>query len=166
MLTRPLNDFRCLTLILYVVQERLGDAAIRGWAESFGSLPAYVSDLRALPQFDDLPGVLMDAPRVACAPPQRLRFNAKDPACCERSADYLTVAEVLDPGTPRTLITIRVGGQMHVLPVECLFVCRSADPCPDATLSPGTWHRDRHTYATGSMKGRPADRSARNESRS
>ena len=117
MLTKPLNDFHCLGLILLVVMERIHDATAQNIAHHHGSADAYAKDLRLRPQLDDSYGVLPGAPRVACFPPQRIRFDPKDPNCVERAASWLTVAEILDPDTPRTLMTVRVKNQLHVVPV-------------------------------------------------
>lgn len=118
MLTKAINDRHCLSLFLEKADERSKDQEVRELAEKYGSLDAYVEDLRSRPQLDDLPGVLPHAPRVACWPPQRLRFNPDNPNCAERSTDYVTIAEILDPATPRTLATLRINGETHTFPVE------------------------------------------------
>lgn len=118
MLTKAINDRHCLSLILEKANERSKDPEVRKLAEKYGSLDAYIEDLRSRPQLDDAPGVLPHAPRVPCWPPQRLRFDPEDPNCAERSTDYVTIAEILDPTTPRTLATLRINGQAHTFPVE------------------------------------------------
>ena len=119
MLTRPPRyDRHCLLLILYVVLDRILDSAVQEFASRWEDRRAFAAHLRTLPQLNDGYGVLPGAPRIACSPRQRLRAFSKNPNCTERSADFLTVAECLDPDTPRTLVTIWVGDEMHILPIE------------------------------------------------
>ena len=118
MLTRPESDPHCLTLALGLAQERAEDPAIQAIAREFENTGELADSYRARPQLDDAPWVLPKAPRLPCHPPMRVRFNAKNPHCGERSVDYVTLAEIIDPDTPRTLMTVRLNGQLHVLPVE------------------------------------------------
>ena len=85
MLTRPLNDIHCLWLILLMVLERICESDIQRLAKNYGSEEAYAANLRLRPQLDDGYGVLPDAPRIACFPPARIRFDPKNPNCVERA---------------------------------------------------------------------------------
>ena len=118
MLTKPLNDTHCLTLIIEEARKRMKDPEIKAIAEKYDSLDAYIRNLRSKPQRDDSPGVLPSAPRIPCWPPQRLRSESDDPNCAERSGDFLPIAELLDPSTLRTLATLRINGKAHTFPVE------------------------------------------------
>ncbi len=118
MITQPLNDARCLLLVLAVAREHIRESEVQTVARAYASPSAYVDDLRSRPQLDDRAWILPRAPRIPCHPPQRVRFNPKDPNCVERALSYIVVAEILDPDTPRTLFTVRYGVTSHTLPVE------------------------------------------------
>lgn len=118
MLTRPLSDIHCLTLAIHMVLELLRDPEIRARASKYRDTEHIAEDIRDRPQLDDGIWVLPNAPRLPCYPPMRVRFDPPDPACAERSLTYLVYAEAIDPETPRTLLTVQAGKDLHVLPVE------------------------------------------------
>ena len=114
----PPVDKYCLRMGMKLVEKRVQDPEVIQLAKRYEALDDIVSDYRAREQIDDAMHVLPFAPRLPCFPPMRVRFDAHDPQCVERSLDYMTFAEILDPETPRTLMTIRVGEQLHVLVIE------------------------------------------------
>lgn len=118
MLTRELNDSNCLRLALLMVMELLRDPDVRARASKYRNKNELIADIRSRPQLYDAFWLPQNAPRLPCYPPMRARFDPPDPQCGERSITYLTYAEILDPDTPRTLVTIHVGDDLHVLPVE------------------------------------------------
>ena len=115
----PKPDRPCLLLMLGTVQKLVRDPAFREKVQKkYENKPAVADDLRSRPQLDDAPWVLPDAPRLPCHPPTRMRIDPENPQCGERSVFFVAAAEVLDPATPRTIVTIRYRNQLHVLPVE------------------------------------------------
>lgn len=120
MIARPHNDRACLDAITAQVSARLesGDPALVGLAAQLDDTAALVEYIRELPQLDDT-GSPCDGPRVAaCRPAQRLRLPAGDPNCVERSALYVAVAELIDPGPVRRLATVDTPGGLHTFPTE------------------------------------------------
>lgn len=117
MIGPPLNDVACLELITEQAEEATETEGVRELAERFGSTAALARWLRALPQKND-DGQGGDGPRVPCDVPQRLRLPADDPNCVERSALYLSVAELIDPDPYRQLATIATPQGRHTFVVE------------------------------------------------
>ncbi len=120
MIARPHNDRACLDAITAQVKARLesGDAELVALAEQLGDTAALVEYIRELPQLDDT-GSPCDGPKVtACRPAQRLRLPTDSPNCVERSALFLAVAEMIDPGPVRRLATVDTPGGLHTFPTE------------------------------------------------
>ena len=137
MLTRPPTDPHCLTLALQRVQEWLKDPEKRALASKYNNPGEIIADICARPQLYDALWVLPNAPRLPCHPPMRVRFDPEDPQCGERAMAYLFYAEILDPDTPRTLMTIRINGQNHVIVIE--YRENGVEP---VILDPLGWTRD------------------------
>ena len=117
MIGEPLNDVACLELITEQAEDATETEGVRELAERFSSTAELARWLRALPQKND-DGQTNDGPRVPCDVPQRLRLPADDPNCVERSALYLSVAELIDPEPFRQLATIATPRGRHTFVVE------------------------------------------------
>lgn len=117
MILRPLNDSACLDIIHENARTDSQDPVLRELAQAFESPDELAAFMRTRPRRLDL-GKPHDGPRVACRPTQRLRQLPPDPNCFESTRMYLGLAEALNPETPRTSMTIRVGRGYHTFPVE------------------------------------------------
>ena len=120
MIETPVNDHGCLKQITEVVRSRVDDSdeVLHGIAEKFDATDELAGWIQSLPQRDD-EGIPGDGPKArACRPPQRLRVPAPDPNCVERAALYLGVAEIIDPGPTRQLITVNTPAGRHTYPIE------------------------------------------------
>lgn len=118
MIGDPINDVECLSKITDVTAAAVnGESAVRNLAGRFATPRELAMWIRSLPQRNDT-GNLADGPRVSCDVSQRLRFGAADPNCVERSATYLAVGELVDPGGYRQLATIDTPLGRHTFPVE------------------------------------------------
>lgn len=117
MILPSINDHHCLGQVLDRVKRMAVQSAIIELANRFRSPRELAAYLRTRPQQLDFgdPG---DGPRIACVPSQRLRFLPPAYNCLEGTANYLTIAEAMDPSTPRTACTIRVGTGYHTFPIE------------------------------------------------
>jgi hypothetical protein len=117
---RPHNDHECLDAATDEVIARVEarDPALVAVAEQFGDAGDVAAWLRTLPQRDD-EGLPCDGPKVAaCRPPQRLRFDALNPNCFERSAQWIGVAELLDPDHVYRLATVDTPSGLHTFPTR------------------------------------------------
>ncbi len=117
MIIPPLNDTHCLGLLHDHAHKDCQIPAIVDLARVFASPEEVAAFLRTRPRRLDF-GNVRDGPRVPCRPTQRLRTLPNDPNCYESTRMYLSLAEVLDPATARTSMTIRVGPGYHTFPVE------------------------------------------------
>jgi hypothetical protein len=117
-IAEPANDRECLYRISQVAVAGLSRRDIRELAARFRSTAELVRWIRKLPQRDDN-GAPGDGPTTACDVPQRTRIAPPDPNCVERSLLYLLLAELIDPGPVRQLMTITMkNGGRHTLPIE------------------------------------------------
>jgi len=117
MISEPLNDTACLTLITEQAMEATETESVRELAARFATPTELAEWIRTLPQRDD-EGEDDDAPKVECDVPQRLRLPADDPNCVERAALYIAAAEIVDPDSVRYLATIDTPLGRHTFPVE------------------------------------------------
>lgn len=120
MIALPFNDLRCLGSVTEVIAElvRNQDPVIVELAAKYPTTEALADYIRTLPQRDDV-GEEEDGPRIdACEPPQRLRIPAPDPNCFERSALFVSVAELIDPQPVRQLATLDTPVGLHTFPIE------------------------------------------------
>ena len=118
MIASPMNDHGCLGPTTEQIRAEIADGspALRELAERFANTADLAEWFRTLPQRDDdgLPG---DGPKVdACRPAQRLRFDATDPNCFERSARFVGAAELIDPDHVYRLATISTPNGLHTFP--------------------------------------------------
>lgn len=113
----PLNDEDCLGPMHDVAEQRMQTKKARTIARMFPHVEDLIRHLRSRPQRDDL-GDPDDGPRIACDVSQRLRFFAPDPACFERTHDFLTLALLIDPDLELTSATMMVDNGLHTFPVE------------------------------------------------
>jgi len=119
-IARPHNDHECLGAVTDEVIERVEarDPALVTLAEQFDNTDDLAAWFRTLPQRDD-EGAPCDGPKVtACRPPQRLRFDALDPNCFERSARFAGAAEMLDPESVYRLATAETPNGLHTYPTR------------------------------------------------
>jgi hypothetical protein len=86
-------------------------------ANAFASPTELAAFIRTQPQELDF-GDPSDGPRLPCIPSQRLRLLPAGYNCFENTELYLRLADIIDPGTPRTSCTVRIGGGYHTLPIE------------------------------------------------
>jgi hypothetical protein len=117
---KPHNDHECLGAITDEVIERVEtrDPALTTLAEQFDNTDDLAAWFRTLPQRDD-EGAPCDGPKVAaCRPPQRLRFDALDPNCLERSARWSGAAEMIDPEALYRLATVETPNGLHTYPTR------------------------------------------------
>jgi hypothetical protein len=120
MIGKPHNDHECLGAVTDEVIEKVSarDPALATLAERFGDTDDLAAWFRALPQRDD-EGAPCDGPKVtACRPPQRLRFDAEDPNCFERTARWVGAAELIDPESVYRLATIETSSGLHTYPTR------------------------------------------------
>jgi hypothetical protein len=120
MIGPPFNDEGCLEPITEIARNLAAsdEPQIVALAQQFPTTDALAHHIRSKPQRDDL-GDPADGPKVnACRPPQRLRIASPNPNCVERGFDYITVAEKIDPGPVRQLVTIETPWGMHTMPLE------------------------------------------------
>jgi hypothetical protein len=116
----PLNDRPCLGTVTefargLIIEHREELSAI---ASQFATTHELAWWIRQKPQVDDY-GIPGEGPKVnACRPPQRLRVLSKAPNCFERTVDYVVLAELIDPGPKRAMVTINTSNGKHTLPVE------------------------------------------------
>jgi hypothetical protein len=116
----PHNDHECLGAVTDEVIERVSarDPALASLAERFDDTAELAAWFRALPQRDD-EGQPCDGPKVtSCRPPQRLRFDAPDPNCFERSARWMGAAELVEPDAVYRLATVETPSGMHTYPTR------------------------------------------------
>ena len=120
MIGTPHNDHECLGAVTDAVIAKVGarDPALTTLAERFNDADELAAWFRSLPQRDD-EGTPCDGPKVAgCRPPQRLRFDAPDPNCFERSARWIGAAELIDPEAVYRLATVETPGGLHTYPTR------------------------------------------------
>jgi len=117
MITAPLNDTECLELVHAKARGFAANAVLVDFAHAFDSPEEIAAFLRTRPLELDV-GDPLDGPRIACVPSQRLRLLPDGVNCMESSFHYLGLADIIDPSTPRTSCTIRVGDVYHTFPVE------------------------------------------------
>jgi hypothetical protein len=114
----PMNDHGCLGPTTDQIRAELADGnpAIVELAERFANTGDLAAWFRTLPQRDD-DGIPDDGPKVdACRPAQRLRFDAIDPNCFERSSRFIGAAELIDPDRVYRLATISTPNGLHTFP--------------------------------------------------
>jgi len=118
MLGKPHNDRECLDAIMSEIEAKLESGELDDLAAQYRDTDALIEDIRARPQRDD-EGLPCDGPKVeACRPPQRLRLPAADGNCVERSAEYVALAERIDPRPVRRLATVETPNGLHTFPTE------------------------------------------------
>nr|MBA3462818.1 hypothetical protein [Deltaproteobacteria bacterium] len=120
MIAEPVNDRKCLSKITEIMRALVADRApeLVELASRFPTTADVDAWIRSMPQRDDV-GDPSDGPKVlACSPPQRLRIAAPDMNCVERSATRIVLAELIDPGPTRALVTIDVPEGRHTFPIE------------------------------------------------
>jgi hypothetical protein len=100
----PANDAQCLGQLTRMAREIVPTTLIRTVAARLGSPHAVVTWLQSLPQSDDNGGEMYRY--ISCDVAQRVRLLPDDPNCFERAFAALVLLDVLDPGTPRKLVTI------------------------------------------------------------
>jgi hypothetical protein len=113
-----MNDHSCLGPTTDQIRTAIADGnpALVELAERFMSTSDLAEWFRTLPQRDD-DGIPGDGPKVdACRPAQRLRFDATDPNCFERSARFIGAAEMIDPDRIYRLATISTPNGLHTFP--------------------------------------------------
>ncbi|MFT3695822.1 MAG: hypothetical protein QM831_21985 [Kofleriaceae bacterium] len=119
MIASPVNDRTCLdaaTKKICLEIER-GNPALFDRAHQFTNLDDLTAWFRTLPQRDD-EGDAHDGPKVhGCRPPQRLRLDASDPNCFERSLRFIGIAELIDPNHVYRLKTISTPVGLHTFPL-------------------------------------------------
>lgn len=139
MLMRPRNDRKCLDLLHEHVARDAAEPVFIKLGNAFYSTAELAAYIRSRPQELDL-GNPRDRPRIPCMPSQRLRTLPSGFNCFEATALYLTLAEVIDPGTPRTSCTVRIGNGYHTFPVERdQPVILDPDPPPRNALAAGLY---------------------------
>jgi len=114
----PMNDHGCLgpTTEEICAEIAEGNPALVELAERFTNTDDLAAWFRTLPQRDD-DGIPGDGPKVdACRPAQRLRFDAVDPNCFERSARFTGAAELIAPEHVYRLATISTPNGLHTFP--------------------------------------------------
>jgi len=118
MLGRPHNDRECLDAIMAEIETKLASGDLDALAAQYPDTDALIEDIRARPQRDD-EGLPCDGPKVtACRPAQRLRLPADDGNCVERAAEFVALAERIDPGPMRRLATVETPNGLHTFPTE------------------------------------------------
>lgn len=117
MILPPLNDRECLDLLHEEVRRRVRHPVYVGLAQAFHTPEEIAAFIRSRPLELDH-GSPLDGPRLACIPSQRLRHLPEGINCFESTAMYMPLAEIIDPSTPRTSCTIRVGRGYHTFPVD------------------------------------------------
>ena len=118
MIASPMNDHGCLGPTTDEIRAELADSnpALVELAQRFANTSDLAAWFRTLPQRDD-DGIPGDGPKVdACRPAQRLRLDANDPNCFERSARFIGAAELIDPDRVYRLATISTPNGLHTFP--------------------------------------------------
>jgi hypothetical protein len=113
-----MNDHGCLGPTTEQIRAEVdaGSPALVELAGRFTTKDDLAAWFRTLPQRDD-DGIPGDGPKVdACRPAQRLRFDATDPNCFERSARFVGAAELIDPDHVYRLATISTPNGLHTFP--------------------------------------------------
>lgn len=117
MIAPPLNDTSCLSKVTDRALDAVDSDDVRNIASRFESTRELAGWIRCLPQRNDT-GDESDGPRVKCDVSQRVRIPTDDPNCVERSALFLSAAELIDPTRVRQLATIDTPRGRHTFPVE------------------------------------------------
>lgn len=120
MIASPMNDHGCLGPTTDQIRAELADGnpALFELATRFTNTDDLAEWFRTLPQRDDN-GIPGDGPKVdACRPAQRLRFDAPDPNCFERSARFIGAAELIAPEHVYRLTTISTPNGLHTFPTR------------------------------------------------
>ena len=120
MIASPMNDHGCLGPTTDQIRAEIADGnpAILELADRFTNMADLAAWFRTLPQRDD-DGLPCDGPKVdACRPAQRLRFDAADPNCFERSARFVGAAELIAPDHVYRLATISTPSGLHTFPTR------------------------------------------------
>ena len=118
MIASPMNDHGCLGPTTEQIRAEIaeGNPALLELAERFANTGDLAAWFRTLPQRDD-DGIPNDGPKVdACRPAQRLRFDAIDPNCFERTARFVGAAELIAPDHVYRLATISTPNGLHTFP--------------------------------------------------
>jgi hypothetical protein len=113
-----MNDHSCLGPTTEQIRAEVDacNPAFVELSERFTNKDDLAAWFRTLPQRDD-DGIPSDGPKVdACRPAQRLRFDATDPNCFERSARFVGAAELIDPEHVYRLATISTPNGLHTFP--------------------------------------------------
>jgi len=114
----PMNDHGCLGPTTEQIRAEVdaGNTAFAELADRFTNIDDLAAWFRTLPQRDD-DGIPSDGPKVdACRPAQRLRLDARDPNCFERSARFIGAAELIDSDHVYRLATISTPNGLHTFP--------------------------------------------------
>lgn len=118
MIATPINDHGCLGPTTDLIRAELADGnpALFELAERFTNTGELAAWFCTLPQRDD-EGIPGDGPKIdACRPAQRLRFDADDPNCFERSARFIGAAELIAPEHVYRLATVSTPNGLHTFP--------------------------------------------------
>ena len=118
MIASPMNDHGCLDPTTEQIRAEVdaGNAAFVELADRYTNTDDLAAWFRTLPQRDD-DGIPSDGPKVdECRPAQRLRLDATDPNCFERSARFIGAAELIDPDHVYRLATISTPNGLHTFP--------------------------------------------------
>ncbi len=151
MIIDPLNDPTCLRLLHQECERRKRNPAFIQFALAFISPPEIAAFIRTRPQELDF-GDPLDGPRIACVPSQRLRALPGAYTCFEGTGTFLPLADIIDPSTPRTSCTIRVGRGYHTFPVERnRAVILDPDPPPRNAIDAGVYECTRQNGARPSL---------------
>jgi len=113
-----MNDHGCLGPTTEQIRAEVdaGNTAFAELADRFTNIDDLAAWFRTLPQRDD-DGIPSDGPKVdACRPAQRLRLDARDPNCFERSARFIGAAELIDSDHVYRLATISTPNGLHTFP--------------------------------------------------
>ena len=118
MIASPMNDHGCLGPTTEQIRTEVDavNTAFAELADRFTNTADLAAWFRTLPQRDD-DGIPSDGPKVdACRPAQRLRLDARDPNCFERSARFIGAAELIDSDHVYRLATISTPNGLHTFP--------------------------------------------------
>jgi len=113
-----MNDHGCLGPTTEQIRTEVDavNTAFAELADRFTNIDDLAAWFRTLPQRDD-DGIPSDGPKVdACRPAQRLRLDARDPNCFERSARFIGAAELIDSDHVYRLATISTPNGLHTFP--------------------------------------------------
>ena len=114
------NDLNCLGWLTEVIISLLDPPHKRliDTARQFQTVEDAAAWIRGKPQRND-DGIPGDGWKlVACRPAQRLEILSETPNCFERTADWMLLAELIDPRPIRRLATIDYSWGRHTFPIQ------------------------------------------------